>query len=262
MKYSDFYGIIEDMVKIVVANWKMNPQSQKEAEVLFNATEKVAKLLKNTKIIVCSPFPFLFLFKKLKNKKIILGAQNVSVNEDGSHTGEISPKILINMGVSYVIVGHGECRQRGETNKIINEKVLNLLKSKLFPILCVGESNRDRDGFYLSFVGDQIRDCLKGVTRSQIKNIIIAYEPIWAIGKGAIREATKEEFMEMKIFIKKVISDIYDSKIAHSIPILYGGSVNEDNAKSFVLEGGADGLLVGRDSINSKKFGAILNALK
>ena len=94
-----------------------------------------------------------------------------------------------------------------------------------------------------------------------MKNIIIAYEPIWAIGANAQREATKEEFMEMKIFIKKVISDIYDSKVAHSITILYGGSVNPINARSFVDEGGANGLLVGRDSINPKRFGAILNAL-
>lgn len=249
------------MVKIVVANWKMNPQSQKEAEILFSKVSIGAKNMKNMKIIICPPFPFLFLSKNFKNKKIALGAQNVSKKEEGSYTGEVSPKMLLNMGVSYVIVGHGECRLQGETSKIVNEKILNLLKSKLLPILCIGESIRDRDGFYLSFVGEQIKDCLKGVTRSQMKNIIIAYEPIWAIGERATREATKEEFMEMKIFIKKIISDIYDSKIAHSIAILYGGSVNSLNAKLFTDIEGANGLLVGRDSINPKKFGAILNAL-
>jgi triosephosphate isomerase len=125
----------------------------------------------------------------------------------------------------------------------------------------VGESTRDRDGFFLSFVGEQIKESLKGVTRRELKNIVIAYEPLWAIGANATREATKEEFMEMKIFIKKVISDIYDSKIAHGITILYGGSVNSQNAKTFVETEVADGLLVGRDSINPKKFGAILNAI-
>ena len=249
------------MAKIVVANWKMNPQSQKEAEVLFKETLIASKNIKNTKIIVCPPFPFLFVLKKFKNKKIALGAQNVGNETEGSHTGEVSPKMLINMGVSYVIVGHGERRKQGETNKIINEKILNLLKSKLLPILCVGETIRDRDGFYLSFIGEQIKDCLKRVTHSQMKNIIIAYEPIWAIGERATREATKEEFMEIKIFIKKVISDIYDFKVAHNITIIYGGSVNPENAKSFIETGVADGLLVGRDSINPKKFSAILNAL-
>jgi triosephosphate isomerase len=247
--------------KIVVANWKSNPQSQKEAEVLFNGVSKGVKNIKNTKIIICPPFPFLFISQKTKNKKIILGAQNVSKDSGGSHTGEVSPLMLVNTGVKYVIIGHGERRTLGETNEIVNEKILNLLKFKLTPILCVGESNRDRDGFYLSFIEEQIKSCLNKVPRVQMKNIIIAYEPIWAIGATATREATKEEFMEMKIFIKKIISDIYDSKIAHSVPILYGGSVNSLNTRSFMQEGEADGLLVGRDSMDSKKFVGILNAL-
>lgn len=248
------------MAKIVVANWKMNPQSLKEAEVLFGAVTKEMKKIKNTKVIICLPFPFLFISKKLKNKKIILGAQNVSENKEGSYTGEVSPLILLSIGVKNVIVGHSERRKQGENNKIVNEKVLNLLKSKLSPILCVGEINRDKDGEYLSIIEDQLKNCLDGVSVSQMKNIIIAYEPVWAIGKEAQREATKEEFLEMKIFIKKIISDIYNSKIAHEIPILYGGSVNPQNAKSFIEEG-ADGLLVGRDSLNPKKFIAIINAV-
>ena len=253
--------IMQCMTKTIVANWKMNPQSQKEAEALFGGTLKEVKKIKNTQIIVCPPFPFLFISKKFKNKNMILGSQNVSRESEGSYTGEVSPKMLISMGVKYVIVGHGERRRDGETNNIVNEKILNLVKSGLFPILCIGENSRDKDGFYLSFVGDQLHDCLKGITRSQMKNIIIAYEPIWAIGKNATREATKEEFMEMKIFIKKIISDIYDPKVAHSVTILYGGSVNKDNAKSFMENDGSGGLLVGRDSINPKKFGAILSTL-
>lgn len=249
------------MNNLVVANWKMNPQSQKEAEILFKELSIVVKNIKNMQIIICPPFPYLSVSQKFKNKKIILGAQNVSMKTEGSFTGEISPKMLKNIGVNYVIVGHSERRNMGENNRNINEKILNLIKFKLSPILCVGENKRDHDGFYLSFVGEQIKECLSGVTRSQLKNIIIAYEPVWAIGASATREATREEFMEMKIFIKKVISDIYDAKIAHSIPIIYGGSVNPLNASSFTVEGGADGLLVGRDSLNPKKFGAILSAL-
>lgn len=245
----------------IVANWKMNPQSQKEAEILFKGVSILVKNFKNTKIVICPSFTHLFLLQKIKNKKIILGAQNVAKDLEGSHTGEVSPKMLKNMGVNFVIVGHSERRIMGESNKIINEKILNLLKLKLSPILCVGENTRDHDGFYLSFVGEQIKECLNGISRAQMKNIIIAYEPVWAIGKNATREATKEEFMEMKIFIKKVVSDIFDSKIAHSIPIIYGGSVNQLNAKYFVQEGGADGLLVGRDSLNIKKFSSILSSI-
>lgn len=249
------------MAKFIVANWKMNPQSQKEAEVLFNLVSKNIEKAKKNKIVICPPFPFLFVSQKIKNKKITLGAQNVSSEAEGSYTGEVSPRMLSSMGVKNVIVGHSERRKQGETNKFINQKVLNLLKFKLSPILCVGESIRDKDGAYLSFIEEQIKDCLAGVSKMQMKNIIIAYEPIWAIGGNAQREATKEEFVEIKIFIKKIISDIYDGKIAHSTNILYGGSVNSLNAKSFVVEGGADGLLIGRDSLNFKKFEAILNAL-
>lgn len=249
------------MAKIIVANWKMNPQSQKEAEVLFKSISVLVNNAKSVKVIVCPPFPYLFISQKFKNKKILLGAQNVSQKAEGSHTGEVSIRMLRDMKVEYVIVGHGEERALGEINKIINEKIINITKLKMFPILCVGERERDKEGFYLSFVSEQLKECLSGVPKSKMKDFIIAYEPIWAIGKGAVREATKEEFMEMKIFIKKVISDIYDEKTAHSIPILYGGSVNPQNTKLFIEEGKADGLLIGRDSLKPKNFGAILSAI-
>ena len=249
------------MSKIIIANWKMNPQSQKEAENLLSGISLVSKNIKNIQIIICPPFPFLNIFKKNKSKKIIAGAQNTSNESEGSYTGEVSPKMLIGMGVKNVIVGHSERRKMGEDDKLINEKILNLLKFKLSPILCIGERERDKDGFYLSFIKDQLKNCLEKVSGSQMKNIIIAYEPVWAIGKNATREATREEFIEIKIFIKKVISDLYDSKTAHGTPILYGGSVNPQNSKSFTEGDGADGLLIGRDSLNSKKFGVILNTL-
>lgn len=250
------------MSKIIIANWKMNPGTRKESEFIFKNIITYIKKTKNIKVIICPPFPFLFLFKKIKSTKISIGSQDVSIYREGSHTGEVSPSMLLDLGVKHVIVGHGELRAKGETNQIVNDKILNSLKSKISPILCVGETKRDSDGFYLSYVGEQIKDCLKDVSVSQVKNIIIAYEPIWAIGKDAKREATKEEFIEMRIFIRKVISDIYDPKIAHMVPILYGGSVNKDNANYFVKEGGADGLLVGRDSLNPKKFSAILSTLE
>ncbi len=249
------------MSKIVIANWKMNPQSQKEAEVLFKAVSLSGKNLKKNKIIICPSFPHLFIFKKLKSKKILLGAQNVATESEGAKTGEISPLILKDMGVLYVIVGHSERRQMGENDEIINKKILNLLKNKMVPILCVGEKKRDHDGFYLSYVREQIKSCLNGVSSLNMKNIIIAYEPIWAISSSKEREATASEFTEMKIFIKKTLSDLYSGKIAHSIPIIYGGSVNPLNAQSFVLQGEADGLLVGRDSLNAKKFEAIIKAV-
>ena len=248
------------MVKLIVGNWKMNPQSSKEVEVLFKSILKgVNKNFKKVKVIICPPNPFLFIYKKLKSKKIILGAQDVSSSIDGSHTGEVSPLMLSGMGVKAVIVGHSERRFKGETNEIVNKKILNLLKLKMTPILCVGENKRDHNGFYLSFISEQIKICLASVPRREIKNIVIAYEPVWAIGKESNREATVEEFIEIKIFIKKVISDMYDMKVVDDLLILYGGSVNPVNCSSFLQVGQADGLLIGRDSLSSKKFTAIIN---
>jgi triosephosphate isomerase (TIM) len=250
------------MKKLIVANWKMNPQSLKEAEVIFNGIIKIAKTSKNIDIVVCPPFPFLSISKKAKIKNLKIGSQNVGEESEGAHTGEVSPKMLTGFGVKYVIVGHSERRALGETNQIINKKIINSLKSKISPILCIGESIRDTNGDYLSFIKQQLHECFKSISKSQIENIVIAYEPIWAIGKNATREAIAEEFTEVRIFIRKIISDLYDSKIAHSIVILYGGSVHGENAKDFIINGGADGLLVGRDSLTPKKFALIIEASK
>lgn len=245
------------MKKLIVANWKMNPQSQKEAEILLKGTSKAIKGIKSSQIIVCIPYVFLHIFKKLKIKNFSLGAQDVSSFLDGAHTGEVSAKMMQGAGVKYIIVGHSEKRKGGDTDENINKKIENILKSKLSPILCIGESARDNHGFYLNHIKTQIHECLKSIPKAQAKNLIIAYEPVWAIGENATREATASEFTEVKIFIRKVISDMYDSKTAHAVPILYGGSVNTENAKNFLIDASADGLLIGRDSLNPKKFSYI-----
>jgi triosephosphate isomerase len=260
------------MNNLVVANWKMNPKSQKEAEKIFKEISVLAKELGkrsgDTSIVVCMPFPYLNIAKDkiAKFKNLYLGSQNVSEEIEGAFTGEVSAKMLKDSNVSYVIVGHSERRAMGETNSQINKKVLNILNTKLSPIICVGENERDNGGEYLSFVQKQIIECLNGVQKSQIKKVIIAYEPVWAIGANAKRVATPAEFLEMQIFIKKIISDIYDASIAHKILIIYGGSVHPENAESFVSENIAShvgcGFLVGRDSLSPKKFSAIINSIK
>ncbi len=250
------------MNKIIVANWKMNPQSKFEVENILKGLSIFTKNLNNIDIIVCPPSPFVFIAGKVKNKKIVLGSQNVFYEKEGSFTGEVSVSMLKNLGVEYIIIGHSERRILGDTNDIVNKKILAVLKSKINPIFCIGESMRDMNGFYLSFIKEQIIEGLKGILKSQVKNIIFAYEPIWAIGSNAERGAVPQEFTEIRIYIKKIISDLYDIKTANIVRIIYGGSVNPLNAESFIKEGGADGLLVGRDSLNPKKFGAIINLVK
>lgn len=250
------------MSKIVIANWKMNPQSIKEAEGIFSNVSSFVKNFKTVEVVICPPFPFLYIKNKIKNKKIKLGSQDIYFEKEGSYTGQVSASMLKNFGVEYSIIGHSERRLMGEDNISVNKKILNSLKNKINPIFCIGESDRDTNGFYLSFLKQQIQDGLSGVIKSQIKNIIIAYEPIWAIGSSAVRVATPSEFIEIRIFIKKVISDLYDIKTANDVKIIYGGSVNPLNASLFINEGGADGLLVGRDSLTPKKFCEIINLAK
>lgn len=253
---------MKEINKVIIANWKMNPHSKKEAEIIFKNISNSTKNLKNVEVIVCPPFPYLYIKEKIKNKKLKLGSQDVFSLQEGPYTGEVSVKMLKNLGVEYVIIGHSERRMIGDTNDIVNKKILITLKSKINPIFCVGENVRDANGFYLSFIKEQIEEGLKGVIKSQIKNIIIAYEPVWAIGENAKREATPSEFLEIKIFIKKIISDLYDIKTVSGLRIIYGGSVHPMNASIFIKEGGALGLLVGRDSLSPNKFSEIINLAK
>jgi len=243
--------------KIVIANWKMNPFSKKEAENILTQILKIKNNLKNTEIVICPPFPFLTIGEKLNRKNFSLGAQDVFEEKTGSFTGEVSSRMLSSLKVKYVILGHSERRALGETNKIVNKKILTSLKEKLLPIFCVGEKNRDSNGFYLAFIKHQIVECLASVPKNQIKNIIIAYEPIWAIGDKALHQASVDEFVEIQIFIKKVIADIYDIKTATKVKIIYGGSVHSSNALGFV-QAGASGLLIGRNSLIPKKLSEII----
>ncbi len=244
--------------KLIVGNWKMNPQSQKEAEVLFNNIGKNINNIKNTEVVICLPFPYLFISKKLKIKKIALGAQDVFYETQGAYTGEVSISMLKDMGVKYVIVGHSERRSLGETNEILNKKLTVVLKAKISPILCVGESIRNHDGSYLGVVKDQLISCLFGISKSQIKNIVIAYEPVWALSSTENRhDATPHDFEEMKIYIRKILTDLFGRAIASSVLIIYGGSVNKDNASSF-LNVGADGLLPGKASPDVHNFSSII----
>ncbi|MFA6355451.1 MAG: triose-phosphate isomerase, partial [Candidatus Paceibacterota bacterium] len=199
---------------LIIGNWKMNPQTKKDAEIIFDNISDSLNNIKNIEIVVCPPYPFLFLKEKIKNKKIHLGSQDVFFEKNGPYTGEVSTGMLKDFGVEYVIVGHSERRALGETNQTINKKILSIFKSKMIPIFCVGENKRDMNGFYLSFIKQQLIEGLGGVTQSQVKNIVIAYEPVWAIGSSAIREATNTEFIEIRIFIKKVIADLYGLKTA------------------------------------------------
>lgn len=241
--------------KYLIGNWKMNPTSLVEAERLFKEFKKVALSTKNTNTILCVPYPYLYALNKLKTTtKFSLGVQNIFEEKEGAFTGEVSPLMVYGMGATYSIVGHSERRSRGDTNSEINQKIKILLKNKITPILCVGEKARDDKHMYFDFIRTQIVEAFSGISKNNFKSIIVAYEPLWAIGKNAMREASAKEINEMSIFIRKCISDISSVKIAHDVHIIYGGSANKDNIEEFLNEGGVDGFLVGRASLSVKDF--------
>lgn len=238
--------------KILIGNWKMNPVRLSDAIRLGKEIQKV-KSAKAT-VVICAPFAYLSPFKTMIKKNVALGAQNLFPEDSGPYTGEISAKMLADLGVSYVIIGHSERRALGEDDSVINKKLKAALKAKLTPIFCVGEKVRDDAHRYLLFIKSQLQDGLAGIPKASLKNIIIAYEPIWAIGTGAPRSATPEESREMSVFIKKTIADIFGAQSLAGLRIVYGGSANDKDADGFLKHGGVDGLLVGHASLDAKKF--------
>lgn len=243
--------------KIIVANWKMNPQTIGDAKKIF-ITFKKKKLPTDVIPVICPPFVFLNELKRMYlGGKIFFGAQDVHWLPEGSATGEISTAMLASLGCSYVIVGHSERRALGETNQMVAQKTKAILDAKLTPIICVGEPHRDVHGKYLKFIEEQLNESLSLVTRPKAKNIIVAYEPIWSIGKGGTA-IDSHGLHQMSIYIRKVLINLFGKKTGMSIPILYGGSTNSDNARELVYEGEVDGLLVGRSSRNPDEFAEMI----
>lgn len=245
--------------KIIVGNWKMNPPTLALARAHFSAIKKGAGSLKNITAGIAAPFVYLPELSKMSGGGLSLAAQNVSPEKEGAYTGEVSGGMLSKMKVKFVIVGHSERRTLGETNEFISRKIKAVLAEKMTPILCIGEKERDHDMWYLSVIKTQIEECFAGIPKAAVPGIVIAYEPVWALSSTKNRrDATPEDCVEMHIYIRKVLSDMFGAKIGSSVSILYGGSVDEKNAAGFLTTGHVDGLLPGRASLTPKTFISIL----
>lgn len=244
--------------KLIVGNWKMYPSTIKDAKAKFTEIKKTANTLRNVQTVICPPFVYVSELKKLATgHRCTVGAQNAWHENEGAFTGEVSTEMIKSIGAQYVILGHSERRAMGETDELINKKVLAAIKSELTVVLCVGERERDQDGVYMKFISEQLKRALSGVQKKDVTKIVIAYEPIWAIGKHAAHAASPDDALEVSILIKKTLTDLY-GKDASVISILYGGSVDEKNAWEFLIKSQVDGLLVGRASLDSKVFSEIL----
>src|SRR6185312_12507826 len=189
-----------------------------------------------------------------------LAVQDISPAQNGTHTGMLTPDILKSFGTKLAIIGHSERRALGETDALVSEKVSVALKSGIVPLVCVGEAVRDHEGNYFEFVSEQLKHSLASVTRAaDAQKIIVAYEPIWAIGKKATGVVEPADLSQMIIFIKKVLTEMFDRKTAEKIAILYGGSVDAQNAPVLAATG-TRGFLVGRASLDAKAFAGIAEA--
>ena len=247
--------------KVVAGNWKMNRDIHETAELVQSLADRLRDLRDEVDVIVCPPFPSLVIAQSLlKNTSVKLGAQNVSSFSDGAYTGEVSAKMLLAAGCTYVIVGHSERRQYfHETDELINAKAVKALESGLIPIVCVGETLQEREGGITDqVITAQIKGVLKGLSSDQLGKVLIAYEPVWAIGTG--KTATPEQANQVHKLIRKLVAQLYSWPQAEKLVILYGGSVNPQNAHSLFHESDIDGGLIGGASLKVDSFLPIIQA--
>jgi len=241
----------------VVGNWKMNPKTFKEASGLFETVKKNVKKSGDVKVAICPPALWLKEFKLGANMNLSLGAQNCHWEANGAYTGELSSQMLADAGAEFIIVGHSERRNyMGESDEIINLKIKAALRAKLRPILCVGE----RVGEEMSFVVEnQLAKDLAGLSVNQMKEIIIAYEPVWAIGTG--NNCLPDNALSATLFIRKTLTKLYSRFLADKTPIIYGGSVHSDNEDGYVRQARMNGVLVGGSSLEADEFIKIISDL-
>ena len=247
--------------KIVAANWKMN-LTRSEALSLIQDIINVDLSDKNKNIIIAPPFPYLYKIKKLCRafNNIFISAQNIHKEEKGAFTGCVSAKMLASCNVDYVILGHSEVREYiGDTYEDLKLKVDQALSNNIKIIFCCGENINNRENnTHFDLIQKQLEDSLFHLSELEIKNVMIAYEPIWAIGTGIA--ATTEQAQEMHGFIRGLVQIKYGDKISDSIPILYGVSCNPQNAHNFFCCKDIDGGLIGGASLDPDKFISIINA--
>ncbi len=236
----------------------MSPATLSEANKLVANTIKTATKLKKTTAVLAPAYVHIAPFST-KKTKVLWGAQDVCLKREGSMTGEVSVRMLKDLNVEFVIIGHSERRIMGENNDLIAKKVVTTLAEGLKPVLCIGESVRDNDGEYLIEIKTQLLECIAEVKRGDMLDLVIAYEPVSAI--GATEPLNSHDIHTCVLYIRKVLAEHFSKDLALSAMILYGGSVNVDNAGEIIKNGGVDGLLVGRASLGNE-FGELLKAVE
>lgn len=249
--------------KLVVGNWKMNKSFDDAQDLILDIQNALKDQRLQTEVILCPPLVYMELLTDIaeeEDSQFYAGAQNCSEHSSGAYTGEVSAEMLASMGVEFCIVGHSERRKYfNESNDIVAQKVKLLLDNDVVPIVCCGELLEERQqGIHTQVVEKQISEALFGLKPTDFERVIIAYEPVWAIGTG--ETATPAQAQEMHAFIRSLIEKKYGSEMAYNTYILYGGSCNPKNAVDLFMQADVDGGLIGGASLKANDFVAIIEA--
>lgn len=244
--------------KYIIFNFKQNPKDLKTLNDILVGYSKIftAKFFKQVdsiKMMISLPTVFLQAGINFKKNIFTIGSQDISLFEEGAHTGENSASQIKSIGASFSIVGHSEKREQGDTDEIVKQKMELCFKNNLIPVVCFGEKERTGSN-YISFLQNSVRFLFSDISPAKFKKVIIAYEPVWSIGEKAKRPATQDECREAIAIIRKTLADLHGAPVAKKVPILYGGSVNDENIKSLLENTGIDGVLIGRMSLLPEKI--------
>lgn len=245
-------GMIE--VMLIIGNWKSYVEKKEDAKKLLANAKRIAGKTRH-KIVIAPPAPFLALLSGDKRALVKTSAQDISETTVGASTGEVSASVIKDAGATYVIIGHSERRARGETDALISQKVIRALSVGLIPVVCVGEKERDVNAGYLQVLRAQLDAVFSKLTPKDRAKVVVAYEPVWAIGKTAKDAAAPRDVAEMMLYIKKVLAPYGAEKAV----VIYGGSVESANAKALMKEGGVGGFLIGHASADAKMFSALVS---
>ncbi len=245
---------------LIAANWKAYVEDTARAKALFSAAKRLAGK-SGHEIVLAPPAPLLGLLARGNRSAVAFAAQDVSHTTGGAQTGEVTAQAYAAAGAAYAIVGHSERRAAGDTNALVAEKLAHALAHGLTPILCVGEQARDGEGRYLAFVRDELTSALEPLTPKERAKVVVAYEPIWAIGKTAAEAIHPTDLTEMVLYLRKILAGLLPGKGASRARVLYGGSVEPSGVRDLTAGSGVDGVLVGHASVDAKSFTALVLAL-
>ena len=246
---------------IIAGNWKMFKTRDEALQFIYQVSDNLPEV-ETVESVICAPFPFLRCLVKRQGDNLRIGAQNMHFEEEGAYTGEVSPKMLTSIGVEYVIIGHSESRAMfNETDETVNKKLHAAFNNGINPILCVGETLDQREGNLTEeVIGKQLELDLSGLTEANVEGLVIAYEPIWAIGTG--RTATPAQAEETCAFVRSKVASLYSQELADKVRIQYGGSVKLNNIQELMAQNNIDGALIGGASLKADDFIKLVKAAK